>query len=116
MATNVPIELRAYSPAREGSLVFDRIWELQTGGQPIASAIVEAFFQVAVEGTKKLQLSFGNGLTYNAVAQSIRIQITNEQVKFIKETTSMEYAFYVVFEHEPIQTLREGAVNAVRVA
>ncbi|WP_197075312.1 hypothetical protein, partial [Sphingomonas sp. Ag1] len=53
-----------YSTAAEGSLVFNRIWQLRLAdGTPITREIGEAYFVVLDEGRTKLKLSLGNGLT-----------------------------------------------------
>ncbi|KKI22554.1 hypothetical protein [Sphingomonas sp. Ag1] len=113
------IELRSYSTAAEGSLVFNRIWQLRLAdGTPITREIGEAYFVVLDEGRTKLKLSLGNGLTWDDASKSILIQITNEQVRFIRDDTTMEYAFYIVppAPAGEIIPIREGAVNALRVA
>lgn len=113
------IELRSYSTAAEGSLVFNRIWQLrQNDGTPIATEIGEAYFVVLNEGQVRLKLSLGSGLTLNPEDKSVLIQITNEQVRFIREDTTMEYAFYIVSPAPSgkIIPISEGAVNALRVA
>ncbi len=119
MVENRDIELRSYSTAAAGSLVFNRIWQLrQSDGSPINREIAEAYFVVLEEGRAKLKLSLGNGLTWDDADKSILIQITNEQVRFIREDTTMEYAFYVVppAPAGEIISIREGAINALRVA
>lgn len=111
-----PIELRAYNPAAPGALVYNRIWGLVTQSEPVPASIVEAHFHVRDNGRTKLQLSLGNGLTWNDVNKSVHIQITNEQVAFIRDTSEMDYSFYVVWDHGAVQTLKEGTVTAVKVA
>ncbi len=111
-----PIELRAYNPASAGSLVFNRIWGLVTQSEPVSHSVVEAYFHVRDNGRTKLELSLGKGLTWDDTAKSIHIQITNEQVAFIRATSEMDYSFYVVWDHGAVQTLKEGTVTAVKVA
>lgn len=112
------IELRRYSTAAAGSLVFNTIWQLRKAADGTAPAqeIGEAYFIILDEGREKLKLSLGSGLTWDDADKSILIQITNEQVRFIREDKTMEYAFYVVWDHGAVQTIREGAINALRVA
>lgn len=116
MVETKTIELRRYNPAAAGSLVFNQIWRLRTGSEVISSDIAQAFLVVIEDGRKKLELSLGNGLTWDATEKSIHIQVTNEQVAFIKADTSLEYSFYVVWQHGDVQTIREGTVDAVKVS
>lgn len=115
-----PIELRAYNPAASGSLVFNQVWRLVTQSEPVSATIVEAHFHVrdtsSGKARTKLELSLGNGLTWNDANKSVHIKITNDQVSFIRETSEMDYSFYVVWDYGAIQTIREGTVTAVRVA
>ena len=116
MIDNTTIELRSYNPAATGSLVFNRIWRLRSGTDLISGDVAEAYF-VVLDGTrKKMELSLGNGLTWNADEKSILIQITNEQVAFIRADAALEYSFYVVWQHGDVQTIREGALTAVKVS
>jgi hypothetical protein len=115
------IELRSYSTAAAGSLVFNRVWQLRKNNEPVQTTIAETYFVVIDpknpdRPVEKLRLSLGNGLTYDDADKSVHIQITNEHVNFIRSDTTMEYAFYVVWDHGEAQTIREGAVNALRVA
>lgn len=110
------IELRSYTAAAPGSLVFNRIWRLQTAGVAVPGNVTEAYFSVLDNGREKLRLSLGDGLTWNDADKSVLIQIANERVAFIRTDSVMEYSFYVVWEHGDIQTIREGAVIALRVA
>lgn len=110
------IELRAYNPASPGALVFNRLWGLVSEGAPVTHSVVEAFFHVRDNGRTRLELSLGNGLIWNDVEKVIHIQITNEQVAFIRATSEMDYSFYVVWDHGAVQTIREGTVTAVKVA
>lgn len=117
MVETVDIELRSYSNGAIGSLVFNRIWQLRTTDSPIAFNVSEAYFIVLDEnGKKRLTLSLGDGLTWDSTDKSFLIQITNEQVQFIKTDRTLEYAFYVVSENNALIPIREGAVNALRVA
>lgn len=116
MVENKSIELRSYSAAAPGSLVFNRIWRLQTAGEAVPGTIKEAYFSVLDNGREKLRLSLGDGLTWDDADKSVLIQIANEKVAFIRTDSVMEYSFYVVWEHGDIQTIREGAVTALRVA
>ncbi len=113
------IELRSYSTAAEGALVFNTIWQLRKadGSFPTVE-IGEAYFIVLDEGRERLKLSLGSGLTWDDSDKSCLIQITNEQVRFIKTDKTLEYAFYVVpaVRGSTIIPIREGAVNALRVA
>lgn len=110
------IELRAYNPASAGSLVFKQLWKLTTKGEPVSKAPLEAHFHVRDNGRTKLKLSLGNGLTWIDQFKAVFIQITNEQVSFIRENSEMDYSFYVVWDHGAVETLKEGTVTAVKVA
>lgn len=116
MVDTQDIELRSYSKAVVGSLVFNRIWRLQTAGEAVSTSVAEAYFCVLDNGRERLRLSLNNGLTWNDEDKSVLIQITNEQVSFVRADTTMEYSFYVVWQRGDVQTIREGAVNALRVA
>lgn len=116
MVDTQDIELRSYSAALAGSLVFNRIWRLQTDGALVPDTAAEAYFCILDNGREKLRLSLGAGLTWDDTDKSILIQITNEQVSFIRQDTTMEYNLYVVWQRGDVQTIREGAVNALRVA
>ncbi len=96
-------------------MVFNRIWGLVTQSEPVSQSVVEAYFNVRDNGRTKLELSLGKGLTWDEKAKSIHIQITNEQVAFIRATYEMDYSFYVVWDHGAVQTLKEGNVTAVKV-
>jgi hypothetical protein len=110
------IELRSYSTAAAGSLVFNNIWRLQTAGVAVEGTPAEAYFCVLDAGREKLRLALGSGLTWDDGDKSVLVQITNDQVAFIRADTTMEYSFYVVWQRGDVQTIREGAVNALRVA
>ncbi len=112
------IEIRSYSTAAAGSLVFNTILQLRKAdGTPITQEIDEAYFVILDEGRAKLKLSLGSGLTWDDTDKSFLIKITNEQVRFIREDKTMEYAFYAVPPAPGnIIPIREGAVNALRVA
>ncbi len=111
-----PIELRAYNPASAGAKVYERIWKLGTDSGPVSYSVVEAYFHVRDNGRTKLELSLGKGLTWDDTAKSIHIQITNDQLLFIRENKELDYSFYVTWDHGAIQTLKEGTVTAVKVA
>lgn len=110
------IELRSYSTAATGSLVFNEVWRLQTAGEAVPGTVAEAYFCVLENSREKLRLSLGNGLTWDDTDKSFLVQITNDLVAFIRADTAMEYSLYVVWQHGDVQTIREGAVNALRVA
>jgi hypothetical protein len=116
MALDTSIELRAYNPALAGSLVLNRLWQLTTDGVPVEAAPVAAYFHVRDNGRTKLELTFGSGLTWIDQLKAVHIQITNEQVAFIRASSEMDYSFYVIFDHGAVQTIREGTVTAVKVA
>lgn len=116
MVENKNIELRSYSAAAAGSLVFNQIWRMQVAGAAVPGTVAEAYFCILENGREKLRLALGSGLTWDDADKSVLIQITNDQVKFIRADTLMEYSLYVVWEHGDVQTIREGAVTALRVA
>lgn len=111
-----PIELRAYNPASAGSLVLNKIWGLVAKGAPVSASIVEAYFHVRDNGKTRLRLSLGEGLSWNNENKTVHIQITNEQVAFIRSNSEMDYSFYVVWDYGLVETLKEGTVTAVKVA
>ena len=111
-----PIELRAYDPAATGSYVYNAIWGLVEKGVPVSSSVKEAYFHVRENGRKRLQLALGSGLSWNNQTKTVHIQITNEQVAFLRSDMDLDYSFYVVWDYGLIETLKEGAVTAVRVA
>jgi len=117
MAENKPIEVRYYRPAPDDALVFNRIWGLvdTATGQPITNSISAAYLHIAQDGKQRLELSLGDGLTWNDTDKSVLVQITNSKVQFIRTTTDMTYSFYVVWDHGAAQTIREGTVTAVKV-
>lgn len=118
MATATPIELRYYQQVDEDTVVFSAIWGLVAKGttDPITHTPTEVHFDVIADGIAYCSLGVGNGLTWNDDTKQVSIQITNGDLNFITEDTTMTYKFYVVWDYGQAQTLREGTVNAVMVA
>lgn len=118
MAENKPIELRYYPQADPAALVLHRIWGLVQPGttNPVEHDVAEAYLDFIVDGRVKRSLQLGSGLTYNPASKAILIQLTNSGASFIRETATLEYSFYVVWDYGAAQTIREGAVTAIRVA
>ncbi|WP_454884011.1 hypothetical protein [Sphingomonas oryzagri] len=118
MAQSPTIELRYYPQIEDEKIVFSSIWGLVDTGTttPITRTLVDARFDVSVDGKLRKSLSLGSGLTYNDDTKQVSITFMNSDVSFIKEDATMEYAFYVVWDFGQAQTIREGAINAVRVA
>lgn len=117
---NKTIEVRAYNPAALGALVFNQVWTLNPKGGPVSNSVIEAFFHIRdTSGEKartKLELSLGNGITWDDAKKSFHIKITNDQASFIRETSEMDYSLYVTWDYGAVQTIREGTVTAVKVA
>lgn len=118
MATSNFTELRHYPRLDAETVVFSSVWSLVTSGtsDPVANNPVRVHLDLVVDGRVRSALTLSDGLTWNPTTKQVSIEIKNGQTAFIRDDGQIEYAFYVVWDYGQAQTLREGTVNAVRVA
>ncbi len=118
MANSKDIELRYYPQLADDAVVYSAIWQLVDPATkaPVTNNPTQVQFVVNEGERAKSTLGLGSGLTWNPTSKQVIIKVQNSDLAFIKADGQFQYALYVVWDHGQAQTIREGTVNAVRVA
>lgn len=119
MAINKPIEVRHLVPLDGNAIVYVDKFGLidKATGEPVPFTPAEAVFSISENERAKLQISLGDGLSWDDEAKSFSIIIRNSQTRFIRADGQFDYAVVVKWEGSELgETILEGTVTAVRVA
>ncbi|EQB12321.1 hypothetical protein RLDS_19425 [Sphingobium lactosutens DS20] len=77
-------------------------------GNPVERTVTDAHFKIAVEGNEIVNLSLGDGITWDGITQSLSLVLKNSDLSDITSSTDGDYQYYITLETGRIITLFAG--------
>lgn len=117
MAITRTIEVRYTRLAPSDASAFTTAYQIRLDGELTTKTIEVAGFHIndAETGKKQyLELTLGNGLSWDDADKVLAVNIDNSQLSFIREDKEFHYEAFVVLNNKT-HTVAEGTVTAVRV-
>ena len=105
------LHLRYYPEDDESGIVFRKVHVIQgkdIDGNPIDRTVTDARFKIAVDGTEIVDLSLGQGVSWNDTTKTLTLTLTNGDLSEIIASVDGEYQYYITIETGRIITLFSG--------
>ncbi|MBT0668406.1 hypothetical protein HT136_08490 [Novosphingobium profundi] len=119
MADSEEIILEYFYPGSDTAKSFEEYWEMQDDetGELIDFDPTAAFLSISQDGRRLKLFTLGDGLIWITETKSMYLSFLNNQLRFIREDSSMEFNFWIETPDGAIKSIIEnGTVTAVRVS
>lgn len=105
------LHLRHYPEEPDGVVVLRKlhiIKDKDLDGNSVERTVTDAHFKIAVEGNEIVNLSLGDGITWDGATQSLSLVLKNSDLSDITSSTDGSYQYYITLETGRIITLFAG--------
>ena len=105
------LHLRYYPEDDESGIVLRKVHVIQgkdIDGNPVDRTVTDAHFKIAVDGTEIVDLSLGQGVSWNDTTKTLTLSLTNGDLSEIIASADGEYQYYITIETGRIITLFSG--------
>ena len=105
------LNLRYYPDEDDNGVVLRKVYVIQgkdIDGNPIDRTVTVAHFKIAIDGVEIVDLSLGNGLSWDDTTKALTLMLTNSELAEVVESTDGDYQLYITIETGRIITLFAG--------
>ncbi|GFM27161.1 uncharacterized protein PY1_contig-01-22 [Novosphingobium sp. PY1] len=105
------LNLRYYPDEDASDIVFRKVYVIggkDIDGNPIDRTVTDAHFKIAVDEAEIVDLTIGNGISWDDITKSLVLTLTNGDLSEISQSTDGLFQLYITIETGRIITLFSG--------